>query len=95
MHSAGIVFSVIEWMGAPFLFAGVVYVYKKVNSVRKGILEILRSSLISSYNKHIDLGYAPIYEKEHFENIWVQYHNLGGNGIFEKMRQDFLDLPTR
>ena len=95
MHSIEIFFSVIEWIGAPFLFAGVIYVYKKVNSVRKGILEILRGSLISSYNKYMDLGHAPIYAKENFENVWVQYHNLGGNGIFEKMYEDFLNLPTK
>lgn len=95
MEIFALIISLCKWIGAPLLFAGVVYVYKKIISVKKGMLEVLRSMLISDYNKYIELGHAPIYVKENFENIWVQYHNLGGNGIFEKMRQDFLDLPIR
>lgn len=50
--------------------------------------------MIHEYNKYLDQGYAPIYAKENFENMWVQYHNLGYNGVMDEIHEKFKELPT-
>lgn len=66
----------------------------KTEAVCKGVQALLRDNLIRDYNKYTDLGYAPIYAKENFENMWTQYHNLGVNGVMDGMHETFIKLPT-
>ncbi|HIZ16977.1 MAG TPA: hypothetical protein H9675_05370 [Firmicutes bacterium] len=68
---------------------------KKEYSVRKGIQALLRSQMISEYNKWSERGYAPIYARESFENCWQQYHALGANGVMDDIHERFLLLPTK
>lgn len=37
-------------------------------AMKKGIQALLRSNLISDYNKWVEKGYAPIYARQNFEN---------------------------
>jgi len=95
-----------EWLsyfGIPTLifgsmFAFVVAKMKKYKSeqdaIRNGIQALLRAEMIKSYNKYNELGYAPIYAKENFENIYKNYHSLGLNGVMDGMRKQFMELPT-
>lgn len=64
------------------------------DAIKSGIQALLRAEMIKSYNKYIDLGYAPIYAKENFENIYKNYHSLGLNGVMDGMRKTFMELPT-
>lgn len=72
-----------------------VYVVKQTIGMRKGIQALLRAQLISDWNKYSELGYAPIYARENFENVYTQYHNLGANGVMDDIRNKFLALPDR
>ena len=68
---------------------------RKNEAVCLGVQALLRDRLIQSYNHYADKGYAPIYAKDNFENLWKQYHNLGVNGVMDKIRDDFMELPDR
>lgn len=72
--------------------------YRKVSAeneaIRLGVQALLRDRLVAEYNKYSDLGYAPIYARENFENMWNQYHNLGKNGVMDGLHEMFLQLPT-
>ena len=50
-------------------------------ALKLGIQALLRAQIINDYNKWIPKGYAPIYARDNFENIWRQYHALGANGV--------------
>ena len=63
-------------------------------NIKEGIKALLRSQMLRDYNKFTELGYAPIYARENFEDCYKQYHNLGGNGVMDDLREKFLDLPT-
>lgn len=63
-------------------------------AVKKGIQALLRSELISDYNKWTEKEYAPIYARQNFENCWKQYHALGENGVMDDLHEKFLELPT-
>lgn len=66
----------------------------KDKALRLGVQALLRDRLLQEYNKWFDRGYAPIYAKENFENLWTQYHNLGVNGVMDEIHKTFMDLPT-
>lgn len=63
-------------------------------AIRLGLQALLRSEMIKDWNHYHDKGYAPIYAKDNFENIWSQYHNLGVNGVMDELHNAFMLLPT-
>lgn len=67
---------------------------KKTESVQLGVQALLRDRLIHEYNKALENGYAPIYAKENFNNMWTHYHNLGKNGVMDDVHDKYMLLPT-
>lgn len=67
---------------------------KKTEAVQLGVQALLRDRLISEYNDRVDKGFAPIYAKDNFENMWKQYHNLGKNGVMDDIHVRYMALPT-
>ena len=39
------------------------------------------------------MKYAVPDERQNFENMYVQYHALGGNGVMDDVRRKFFELP--
>ena len=50
---------------------------KKTESVQLGVQALLRDRLYYTYTKYEEKGFAPIYARENFENMYQQYHILG------------------
>jgi hypothetical protein len=73
----------------------VVFLYKQIKGIRLGTQALLRAQLISDWNYYSKKGYAPIYARENFDNVYTQYHNLGANGVMDDIRAKFLALPDR
>lgn len=67
---------------------------QRQDAIEKGLQALLRSQMINDYNHYKEKGYAPIYAKENFENVWKQYHNLGVNGVMDSIHEEFMSLPT-
>ena len=67
---------------------------KRTEALKLGVQALLRDRLYTYYNKYSELKYAPIYAKEHFENIYKQSHNLGNNGVMDDIYRKFMELPT-
>ena len=67
---------------------------KKTESVQLGIQALLRDRLYYTYMKYSEKGYAPIYARENFENMYKQYHVLGANGVMDDIYKKFMQLPT-
>lgn len=67
---------------------------KDTEAVKLGLQALLRSQMISDYNKYSEKGSAPVYARDNFENCWKQYHSLGANGVMDDLHEKFLDLPT-
>ena len=66
----------------------------KTRAIQAGVQALLRDRLIGEYNAALRKGYAHIYDKENFENMWKQYHNLGANGVMDDIRDKYRELPT-
>lgn len=90
--------TVYQWLcllGVPALVAALAkFFVNQIKGVKMGVQALLRAQMIADYNKYNDLGYAPIYARENFENCWQQYHNLGANGVMDDLHMKFLQLPT-
>ena len=66
---------------------------KKTESVQLGIQALLRDRLYHTYMKYTEKGYAPIYARENFENMYNQYHTFGANGVMDDVYKKFMALP--
>ena len=66
---------------------------KKTESVQLGIQALLRDRLYHTYMKYTEKGYAPIYARENFENMYQQYHKLGAKGVMDDVYKKFMALP--
>ena len=64
-------------------------------AVKLGLQALLRSEMIKDWNKYSELGYAPIFARENFENCWKQYHSLGANGVMDNIHNEFMKLPIK
>jgi len=73
----------------------ILYVRTQIKAVKRGVQALLRAQLISEWNYYSEKGYAPIYARENFENVYLQYHSLGANGVMDDLRKRFLDLPDK
>lgn len=88
-------YQVLCLLGLPTLFVGVLkVVFHQIKGVKLGVQALLRAQMIHDYNKYTELGYAPIYARQNFENCWKQYHSLGANGVMDDIHEKFLRLPT-
>ena len=89
------IYQILVLLGVEGLFSSSVrWVWRQVSGVRKGVQALLRAQMINDYNKWTELGYAPIYARQNFENCWKQYHSLGVNGVMDDLHNKFLELPT-
>ena len=78
-----------------YIFARLKANDQKTEAVQLGVQALLRDRLISEYNDRLEKGFAPIYARENFDNMWNQYHNLGKNGVMDDVHDKYMALPTR
>ena len=62
-------------------------------AVRAGLRAILRDRLLQAYHDCTHRGFAAADDRQNFENMYVQYHSLGGNGVMDDVRRRFFALP--
>lgn len=67
---------------------------KEQDLIKTGMMALLRNELVRSYNEYTHKQYCPIYAKENIENLYNQYHALGGNGTVTDLYEKLMDLPT-
>ncbi|MBR6165281.1 MAG: hypothetical protein IKQ45_05075 [Clostridia bacterium] len=62
-------------------------------AVKDGLRAILRDRLLQSFQFCNRQGFADSDDRQNFENMYVQYHSLGGNGVMDDVRRKFFALP--
>lgn len=66
---------------------------EQLNIIKRGIQAFLRDRLLAVYEQCAKKGGATPQERDNFENLYMQYHTLGANGVMDNTRQQFLNLP--
>lgn len=81
------------------LMGYVVWVLKNQKKDRdansKGTMLLLRVQLIEYHAKYMQLGEIPSYAYENFCEMHEAYHELGGNGMVTKMKQEIDELHLK
>ena len=80
--------TIYQWMcvlGIPSLLAGLVTFIK--------LKAMLQDRLLQGYKHYLEKGWADLDDRKNLENVWVQYHALGGNGDMNDLRFTFRHLP--
>lgn len=92
----------VSFLGIPSLSSVLIWFYniikkqnEQYNALKLGLQAMLRSQMINDYNYWTSKGYAPIYARENFENLWRQYHLMGANGVMDDIHEKFHKLPTK
>lgn len=85
---------IIKAAGVPALLLGVIITsWVQIFAVKKGVQALLRDRLIQGYKFFRIQGWADEDDRSNLENVYIQYHKLGANGVMDNLRQKFLDLP--
>ena len=91
-----------QWLcvlGIPSLvissFGIIVSQFRQLKALKLGLQAILRDRLLQAFHHCDEKGFADSDDRQNFENMYIQYHSLGGNGVMENLRQKFLDLPMK
>ena len=62
--------------------------YVRQSAIEKGIQALLRDRIVFSYYKYNERRNISLHGLEAMENMYKEYHNLGGNGAITKLMQD-------
>lgn len=98
-----ITYDILVLLGVPsvclilwtYLFRRVKKAVEENEAIKHGVQAMLRSQMIAEFNVGKEKGYAPIYAKENFENLWKNYHALGANGVMNNVKERYMGLPNR
>ena len=92
--------TVYQWMcvlGIPGMLAGLVgFIKVQMNqnrAMKLAVQAILRDRLLQGYKHYLEKGWADLDDRANMENVWRQYHALGGNGDMKDLRRTFRHLP--
>lgn len=81
------------------LMGYIVWLLKKQKKDRdansKGTMLLLRVQLIEYHDKYAILGSIPSYAYENFCEMYEAYHELGGNGMITKMKEEIDKLHLK
>lgn len=72
----------------------IITTWVKIRAISRGVQALLRDRLIQGYKHYRAIGYADEDDRDNLENVYVQYHNLGANGVMDDLRNKFLALPV-
>lgn len=83
----------------PVLLGYIVWLLKNQKRDRdansKGTMLLLRVQLIEYHCKYTQLGNIPSYAYQNFCEMYEAYHELGGNGMVTKMKQEIDELHLK
>lgn len=81
------------------LMGYIVWLLKKQKKDRgansKGTMLLLRVQLIEYHDKYTILDSIPSYAYENFCEMYEAYHELGGNGMITKMKEEIDELHLK
>lgn len=62
-------------------------------AIKNGIRAVLRDRILQAYNHFSAKGKIQVEELENISNMYIAYHNLGGNGVVTSIYNKVLEIP--
>lgn len=63
-------------------------------AIKAGVQALLRNQMTNEFDKYSQKGYAPLWARTEFENLWKHYNTLGEDGVMVDLHNKFLELPV-
>ena len=89
-----------QWLcvlGIPGMFitmvTGMASIIRQIRVMKQAMKASLRDRLVQGYKRGIAQQWADMDDRKNMENIYRQYHILGGNGDMRDLRRTFRYLP--
>lgn len=83
----------------PIVLGYIVWLLKNQKKDRdansKGTMLLLRVQMIEYHSKYMKMGDIPSYAYQNFCEMYEAYHELGGNGMVTKMKQEIKELHIK
>lgn len=83
----------------PIVLGYIVWILKKQKNDRdansRGTMLLLRVQLIEYHDKYMAQGDIPSYAYQNFMEMYDAYHELGGNGMVTKMKNEIEELHLK
>ena len=83
----------------PIVLGYIVWLLKNQKKARdansKGTMLLLRVQMIEYHSKYMKMGDIPSYAYQNFCEMYEAYHELGGNGMVTKMKQEIEELHIK
>lgn len=83
----------------PVLLGYIVHLLKNQKKDRdansKGTMLLLRVQLIEYHDRYTSAGEIPSYAYQNFTEMYQAYHELGGNGMVTKMKEEIEELHLK
>lgn len=80
----------------PLLTAYIIKLLKDQKKERdanaRGTMLLLRVQLIEYHDRYVAAGSIPSYAYQNFTEMYEAYHDLGGNGMVSKMKEEIEDI---
>ena len=68
--------------------------HRETEAIAAGVKALLRDRLLQGYKHYVnDVRWADEDDRANMENVYRQYHALGGNGDMKDLRRTFRHLP--
>ena len=84
------------------IISSIIFLYKKmeisrkiINSSINGVRALIKAKIIESYYTYTARGYISIYDKNNIEELYIQYRELGGNGVIDDLIEDIKKLSVK
>ena len=62
-------------------------------AIREGLRAVLRDRIVQAHNNFSRKGSIEMEELENISNMYIAYHNLGGNGVVTNVYNRILEIP--
>lgn len=83
----------------PIVLGYIVWLLKNQKKDRdansKGTMLLLRVQMIEYHSKYMKMGDIPSYAYQNFCEMYEAYHELGGNSMVTKMKQEIEELHIK
>lgn len=96
------IFNWLTLFGVPTIIASIIaYLIKRIRdndrkttSVQLGVQSLLMDKLDTLHDKYVAQGWCSQHKKRLFENMYIQYANLGADGVMAESWEEVKKLPT-
>ena len=68
---------------------------KRQKASKSALKSLLRQSIIQAYDNYIERTWIPIYAMESVNEMYEDYHALGGNGTITGLVEQLRKLPNK